>query len=446
MTTFDYDLFVIGTGEAGTTVAEACRAEGWRVAIADDNPFGGTCALRGCNPKRTLAGAVELLHRAQGMHGNGFMGKPALDWEALFDFKERLRTGIPQMSERTLKETGIDTFHGVATFTGTNEITIDGKTLSFRHALIGAGSKPRPLGIPGEEHLTTSDALLSIRSLPSRILFVGAGYISMEFAHAIAASDTSVTLLEYAPSPLLGFDTDLVSMLVRKTREQNIDLRVNSRVDRIVREGGRFRAYAAGTSEPFEADLVVHGAGRIPKTDNLGLDEANIKHDGHKIKVNQYLQSVSNASVYVAGDAHAQGIQLTPVAEQEGAVVAHNLLHGNSSTPDYTAVPSVVFTHPSLASVGMRHDPDNVPTDIQVTFRDTSSKHITTRLGLTSSAFKMLTNRRTRKIEGMHMLGYNVDEVINLFSFAMRSGMTLDQLKRVPWTFPSVTYDTLFRA
>ncbi|HEX3020356.1 MAG TPA: NAD(P)/FAD-dependent oxidoreductase [Chitinispirillaceae bacterium] len=443
MPKFDYDLFVIGTGEAGSTAAHICSAAGWKVAIADDNPFGGTCSLRGCNPKRTLAGIAELIYRHKGMTGKGISGALQIDWGESIYFKDEMTKGISAMHEESFSRSGIDMHHGFATFSGINEVFINNKKISSAKILIASGSKPRTLGIPGENYLITSDQLLMTKDLPSRILFIGAGYISMEFSHVLAAAGKKVTLLEYAPSPLMAFDRDLVSMLVNESLDKGIDIKVNQKVTNIESDGRRFLIYTSGEKEElFESDMVVNGAGRIPNVDQLMLENADINHNRYHIKVNDYLQSVSNKNIYVAGDAHAEGIQLTPVAEMEGKIVAHNLLYGNFKTPDYKAIPSVVFTHPQLAMTGAPADPSS---NMEIIFQDTSRKHITRRLGMSSSAFKLVVDKETNRIRGMHMLGFNVDEVINQFAEAIRNGKTTDDLKEIPWTFPSVTYDIIHR-
>jgi glutathione reductase (NADPH) len=265
----------------------------------------------------------------------------------------------------------------------------------------------------------------------------------MEFSHILAAGGSKITILEYAPSPLAAFDQDLVSMLLQESQKAGIDIKVNIKVVKIECADNRFRIHsAADKEEVFEADLVVHGAGRVPNVERLKLEMADIAHEEYRIKVNEYLQSESNGSIYVAGDAHAAGIQLTPVAEMEGKVAAHNMLHGNSTVPDYLAVPSVVFSYPQLGMVG---DPATPSSNVNIVFQDTSRKHINRRLGMSVSAFKIVTDKTTGQIRGVHMLGYNIDEVINMFAEAIRSGKTVNDLKDIPWTFPSVTYDTIYR-
>lgn len=441
---YDYDLFVIGTGEAGSTAAQICSDAGWKVAIADVNPFGGTCSLRGCNPKRTLAGAAELVYRTAGMKGNGIDTTVSIDWRKLISFKNEMTSGITSMHDHQFAEAGIDTYHGFVTFTGGNQVSVGGKVISSGKILIASGSMPHPLGIEGEQYIMSSDELLDSRQLPDTVVFIGAGYISMELSHILAASGCKVILLEYAQSPLLKFDRDLVKMLVEESNAHGIEIHVNVRVDRIEKKNGKYQISTSG-GKTYEGEMVVHGAGRVPNIAGLKLEKADVQYDKYIIKVNEYLQSTTNRNVYVAGDAHAGGIQLTPVAEQDGIAVAHNMLNGNSIVPDYSVVPSVVFTFPQIGMAGESVPGGKLQSGMDILFYDTSSKRSTRRLGMNRSAFKILYEKAEGKIKGIHMLGYNIDEVINFFALAIRSGTTISDLGHIPFTFPSVTYDTMMR-
>jgi len=191
---------------------------------------------------------------------------------------------------------------------------------------------------------------------------------------------------------------------------------------------------------------VVHGAGRVPNVESLDLAAGNIAAEGYKIELNEYLQSTTNPAVYAAGDARVGIPQLTPVAEIDSRVAAENLLNGNVATPEYNAVPSAALTYPELARVGLLEEEakeQGIPYESH--FVDTSDKHITRRLGLTHSAFHILEDKKSGKILGAHMLGHNVEEVINIFATTIIVGIPVRDLKKIPWVFPTVTYDTLMR-
>ncbi len=353
-----FDLVIIGTGSAASTVAYQGRSAGWQVAVVDSRPFGGTCALRGCDPKKILVGAVEVIDRAHRMNGKGIRAEQVgISWPDLMGFKRSFTGPVPKQREEGFTKAGIGVFHGRARFVGPKAIQVEKDVLTSRYALVATGAKPVTLQIPGEEHLTTSDEFLELNELPRRIVFIGGGYISFEFAHIAARAGAQVTILHRHAQPLGHFDPDLVDQLVQRTRDLGVDVQLQIEADGIERaaSGLTVRASCAGKMCRFEADMVVHGAGRVPEIEDLGLDVAGVQYDAKRgVEVNEYLQSMSNPGVYAAGDSAATGgPPLTPVAGYEGEIVAENMLQGNQRKPNYLGVPSVVFTVPPLASVGL---------------------------------------------------------------------------------------------
>src|SRR2546425_613916 len=173
-----FDLIVIGTGTAGSAAANQCRKAGWEVAIIDSRPFGGTCALRGCDPKKVLVGAAELIDWIRRMEGEGVSSKEAkIDWSSLMRFKRTFTDPVPDNREKGYAKAGIAAFHGRTHFLDQTSLQVGDDTLTGRFILIAAGAKPATLDISGEEHLTTSDEFLELEQLPQRIIFVGGGYI-----------------------------------------------------------------------------------------------------------------------------------------------------------------------------------------------------------------------------------------------------------------------------
>jgi glutathione reductase (NADPH) len=271
-----YDLVAIGTGTAASVAAYRCRAAGWRVAVADHLPFGGTCALRGCDPKKVLVGAAEAIDHARRMSGKGVNGGPAIDWPALIAFKRSFTAPVPQQREEAFAKNGIDAFHGRARFRGPRTVEIEGEILEGRFILIATGAVPMPLGIAGEEHLATSTDFLELDRLPRRLVLVGGGYIAAEFSHIAARAGAEVTVLEQMDRVLPQFDPDLVGRLVAKSRSLGIELRLSTRVEAIERSpaGLRVVTKSARNKSGIEADLVVHAAGRVPDLGALDLGQA----------------------------------------------------------------------------------------------------------------------------------------------------------------------------
>src|SRR3984893_14327860 len=224
-----FDVIAIGTGSAASTVASRCREAGWQVAIVDSRPFGGTCALRGCDPKKVLVGAAEAVDWTRRMKGRGIQAaKLRIDWPELMRFKRSFTEPVPKRREEGFAKAGIAAFHGRARFVGPTAVQVGKETLEARYVVIAAGEVPADLGIPGAEHLTTSDQFLDLNELPRRILFIGGGYIAFEFAHVAACVGSQVTILQRGPRPLALFDPDLVDQLVERTRELGIDVHLGA--------------------------------------------------------------------------------------------------------------------------------------------------------------------------------------------------------------------------
>ena len=320
--------------------------------------------------------------------------------------------------------------------------------LEARYVVVAAGMKPADLKIPGTEHLMTSDQFLELDRLPRRIAFVGGGYISFEFAHVAARAGAEVTIIHRGERPLPRFDPDLVDLLVERTRKLGVRVELRTAVKGIERTADVLTVHASTTDEhrPFQADLVVHGAGRVPEIDDMDLAAAGVEWDERGVKVNEYLQSVSNPSVYAAGDAAASGgPPLTPVAGYEGGIVAANLLNGNKTTADYNGIPSVAFTVPPLAAVGLQEATARQQgLHMRVHMERTSGWYSSLRIAEEYSAFKVLIEEGTERILGAHLLGPHTEETINLFALTIRSRLSARDLKETIFAYPTHASDIAY--
>jgi glutathione reductase (NADPH) len=303
--TKQYDLVIVGTGAAATTAAMRVRAAGWKVAIIDFRPFGGTCALRGCDPKKVLVSGTAALDYAHRMHNNGVAGNVHIDWPKLMAFKRTFTDPVPKTMEQRYLEKGIDMYHGKARFIGKNSLEVEGKALEAKHVLLASGAEPAKLDIPGEEHLATHEVFLDLDALPRRIVLVGGGYIAAEFSHIAARAGAAVTIFQSGERILKKFDAEVVDWLMESFKTLGIDVRTRARVEAIqkTRTGYAVRASADGKSISVDTDLVIHAAGRKPALQFLELEKADITTENSRLKLNDYLQSVSNPVVYAAGDA-----------------------------------------------------------------------------------------------------------------------------------------------
>jgi glutathione reductase (NADPH) len=445
-----FDLVVIGSGSAARSVASPCRAAGWTVAMIDRQPFGGTCALRGCDPKKVLVGAAAAADGARLLAGKGVdAGALRIDWPELMRFKSTFTDPYPGKVLAGLAREGIEAFQASARFVGPAAVAVGDTVLEATRAIvIAAGARPDDLPIAGRERLVSSDRFLELPALPASLVFVGGGYISFEFAHVAARAGAAVTILHRGARPLEEFDPDLVDRLVARSRDLGIRVEVGAEFQAVEPLDGRYRTtFANGpTQAHVDADLVVHGAGRVPDVDDLDLDTGRVARTRDGIGVNAYFQSTSNPRVYAAGDCAAtDGPRLTPVAAYEGGIVAENLLRGNHMMPDYTAIPTVAFTVPPLARVGLTEEEGRARgLKFRVHQEDTAAWYSSRRLGESAAASKVLVDETTGQILGAHLLGPNADETINLFALAMRTGVTASRFKEMLWVYPTHASDTRY--
>ncbi|MGB3829655.1 MAG: NAD(P)/FAD-dependent oxidoreductase [Ornithinimicrobium sp.] len=441
-----YDLIVIGAGMAGVAAANKCAARGWRVGIVDSLPYGGTCALRGCDPKKILRRGAEIIDSARLMQGKGITEAGlSINWADLMKHKRGFTDPVPQSMEDNLAGNGVETLHGHARFTGPQRIEVDGVPYEAQRFLIAAGARPRPLDFPGQEYLIDSADFLNLETLPPRILCVGGGFISFEFAHIAARANSSVTIVDRGSRPLKGFDPDLVELLVDRGRQVGIDLVRSSTITAIepAERGYRVTLETSGDRRVVETDLVVHGAGRIADLSGMGLEAAGVDWCERGVLVSDHLQSPTNPAIWAAGDsADTPGMPLTPVAVSEAKVAASNMLKDATTTPDYSGVPTAVFTIPELARVGMlESEAREQGIDLAVRYSDTSTWYSNYRVGEHTAAAKILIDQSTDQIVGAHLLGPEYGEVINTLGLAIKLGLTTAQLRSATAAYPTVGSD-----
>ena len=442
----NYDVVVIGTGTAGYTLAYRCNKAGKSVAIVDSRPYGGTCAMRGCQPKKYLVAAAEVVHRSGSMLNIGVDRTPKVNWRELIRSKDAFVDTVPKKTEAGFKEAGIDTYHGRARFIGLKKIQVSNQILTGECLVIATGAKPARLDVPGEQHLTTSEEFMNLVTLPNEIIFIGGGYISFEFAHVANQAGSKVTLIHRDSLPLKHFEIELVEELVSASLTSGIDVQLNVPVKKIEKQNGKFTVSGGNkTLLKFKADLVVHGAGRVPNLEGLDLDVANVEHSCDGINVNGFMQSISNPAIYAVGDAVAAPFRLAPVGDMEGKLAAENILHGNMEKADYSAIPSVVFSLPPLASVGLTEfEIGKESSEIKVNKGDMATWPTSKRIGQKQAAYKVIIDKDSRKILGAHILGHNAGELINIFTMAMKFNLTTDQLQEVLWAYPTYTSDVKY--
>lgn len=440
----DFDFIALGSGTAAMVAAMRARRAGLSVAVVDERPFGGTCALRGCDPKKMLVAGAEVVDAQRRMAANGIDGKVRIDWPELIRFKRTFTDPVPHKHARLYEEAGIAAFRGTARFAGPNALRIGDTEIGAGKLLIASGAVPVPLGISGEEHVIDTEAFLAMDKLPRRIAFVGGGYVAAEFSHIAARAGADVTVLQRGPRLLAPFEPELVGWLMDSFDRIGVTVFTGTEVEAVDRRAGGYRVHAKkeGEEVAVEADLVVHAAGRAPALDRLGLATGKIATENGKLKLNQFLQSVSNPAVYAAGDAAQRGPPLTPVASHDAKVVAANVVGGNSRIPDYRGVPSVAFTLPPIAAVGMS---ERAAAEAGLRFRARCARvsdwYSARRVAEPVYGYKTLVEEGSERILGAHLVGPHAEELINLFGLAIRHGLCADDLRQTMFAYPTAASD-----
>tara|TARA_R110001592_G_scaffold33461_2_gene115840 strand:+ start:1792 stop:3138 length:1347 start_codon:yes stop_codon:yes gene_type:complete len=440
----EFDVLVIGSGMAGMTIANKCAKKGLKTAVTDSRPYGGTCALRGCDPKKILIGAAEIIDRAHKMKGLGLSGNQQIDWPALMTFKNEFVSKMPVNVELGYKKSGVTMFHGAAEFKSPNSVLIGDDLLTAKNIVVSTGARPVNLNIPGGDIPIDSTGFLDLAALPKHITFIGGGYIAMEFAHLAARAGSKVTIFHRGKRPLESFDPDMVDHLVEATKALGIELHLETEVIAIEKKDSGFSVAAKknGIKKSFSTDLVVNAAGRVPELDGLNLEAAGIAYSQKGIEVNGYLQSTSNLNVYAAGDAAASpGLNLTPIAVMEGHAVAANIIRGNSKTPDYLEMPSAVFTLPTLSSVGLTEERAREKgIAYQVKSGNAVNWYNAKRINEPTYAFKVLSDSDGH-ILGAHLIGPHAEETINLFAMAIKAKLKTEDIRNMIYAYPSMGSD-----
>lgn len=428
-----YDVIVIGTGTSGQTAALELAAEGLNVAIIEqsDTP-GGICALHGCQAKKYFYEIAEIVAKSTHLLGLGIAEVPKTRWQDITTAKNTFTSTVPDNTVANLKGNAISYVAGTAVFKDNRHITVGSTLLAADYFIIASGAEPMRLPFPGNEHLLTSNDFLARESLPSRLAFIGGGFISFEFAHFAARIHDicrEITILEAGQRPLAPFDKDMVEQLVHSSDADGIKVRYPVEVTAVEKSGEEFIVHING-EKPLVVDLVINGAGRSPAISDLNLDAAGVDYSGRGISVDQGMRS-SVDTIFAVGDC-ADTVQLARVADREGLAAAKNVLaargEGDADRIDYDAVAAVLFAYPQLAMVGKTEEQlieeetrywKNMDTELSwPTYR---------RVGLRRAAFKILVDENDH-ILGAHILSDNATGIINTFRMAMLHGIDIRRL------------------
>lgn len=436
MTEFDYDYFVIGAGSGGVASARRAAAYGARVAIAESVRVGGTCVLRGCVPKKLLIYGVHFHEEFEDARGYGWtIDHARLDWGKLIAAKDRELDRLNAIYIKMLQDSKVEIIDAHASIIAPHKIKLGSRTVSAKHILVATGGRPELPQIPGIEHVITSDGALDLKHLPKRMVIVGGGYIAVEFAGIFNAAGVEVTQLIRADMILRGFDADVRAHLSTEMQKKGITIKHATRLVRIDKTGETYRLM---TDEGafIETDLVMYATGRVPNTEGLGLDSvgAHLNKRG-AVAVDEW-QKTTVHNIYAIGDV-TDRLNLTPVAIAEGRALAETLFNRNPMKMDHACVPSAVFSQPPVGTVGLTEERARMHHGIDIyraTFRP--MKHTISGRD-EKTMMKLVVDRISDKVLGIHMVGPDAPEIIQGLAIAVKAGLTKRDFDRTVAIHPT---------
>ncbi len=424
---YDFDLFVIGGGSGGVRAARMAAGTGARVAIAESYRYGGTCVIRGCVPKKLLSYAAHFHEDFEDAAGFGWeVGPRRFDWAKLIANKDREIDRLEGIYQKLLDNAGVKRHHGHARLLDAHRVEVGDKVFSAETMLIATGGTPSfPLG-HGWEHAISSNEAFHLDALPERVVIYGGGYIAVEFAGIFNGLGSQVTQIYRGPQILRGFDDDVRDTLAAELVKKGIDLVVETTIDSIEKaeQGLVLHLFDGGR---LDCDLLMAATGRKPNVENLGLDAAGVElNDRGAIKVDA-LSCTSQPNIYALGDV-TDRINLTPVAIEEAMAFVDTVYRGRERAMDHSDVPSAVFSHPPVSTVGLTETQARGKVgDIDVyrsTFRPL--KHTLTGRD-EKTMMKMIVERASQRVIGIHVVGLDAPEIVQGMAVAIKAGATKQQ-------------------
>lgn len=420
----EFDYLVIGAGSGGIASARRAAEYGARVCVVEQAALGGTCVNVGCVPKKVMWNAASLLEGLEDAPGYGIDARlEGFDWPALCAAREAYITRLNGIYASNLERSGVTLVRGRAHLTGPGRAQVGERELNAAHLLVAVGSRPRRPDIHGAGLGIDSDGFFALRERPRRVVVVGAGYIAVELAGVLHALGSDVSLAVRRDSVLREFDAMLGERLVEQMRAAGLQVHTGFVPARLEGEPGAYRLQAEGGAT-LEADEVVWAIGREPLTAELGLEAAGIECErGGHIRVNAW-QNTTAAGHYAVGDVTGRA-ELTPVAIAAGRRLADRLFGGQSERRlDYENIPSVVFSHPPIGSVGLseaaareRHGDavavyETVFTDMYYALGERKPK----------TCAKLVCAGPDERVVGVHIIGRGADEMLQGFAVAVKLG------------------------
>jgi len=428
MSKFDFDLFVIGAGSGGVRAARIAAGHGARVGICESSRVGGTCVIRGCVPKKLLSYAAHFHEEFEDAAGYGWeVGESRFNWSRLIANKDREIDRLNNVYLGLLENSGVKLFPHHGKMISPHEVQVGDETISADKILIATGGRPWVPEIPGAELGITSDEAFHLEALPKSVVVVGGGFIACEFAGIFNGLGSKVVQIYRGEQILRGFDHDVQDTLAAEMQKKGIGIRLKTNVTELIRGADGPITIKLDDGSELQAETVMFATGRVPNVRGLGLRDADVHASpGGMIPVNEFSQT-NLPNVFAVGDV-TNRVNLTPVALMEGHAFADTEFGGNPRPVNHGFVPSAVFSHPPVATVGFSEKEAAVHYGELDVYKSvfTPMKH-TLSGRQEKTMMKLLVQASTDKVVGLHVVGMDAPEIVQGFAVAIKSGLTKQQ-------------------
>ncbi len=441
MTSYDFDLFVIGGGSGGVRAGRVAASMGKRVGVAEEHRFGGTCVIRGCVPKKLLVYASEFPEHFHDAKGYGWtVGEASFDWATLIAAKDNEITRLEGLYRKGLDNNKATVFDSRAELIDAHTVLIKstGKTVTCDHILIATGGRPNPhVALPGHELCITSNEAFDIPALPKVIIIEGGGYIALEFANIFHGLGSKVTVVYRGKEILSRFDHDVRQGLHKAMVDKGITILTETKLEGVRRgTDGRLHVIMSN-GMALDADQVMLAVGRIPNTQGLGLEAAGVAMDAQGAVIVDEFSRTSQPNIFAVGDV-TNRVQLTPVAIHEAMCLIETAFKDNPTKPDHDLIATGVFTRPEIGTVGLSEEAAAKKFgDLDIFRAEFRPMKATLSGSQEKMLMKLVVDAKSQRVVGAHVMGPDAGEMAQLLAIPMKMGATKADFDRTMAVHPT---------
>lgn len=440
---YDYDYLVIGGGSGGIASANRAGMHGEKVALIEESVLGGTCVNLGCVPKKVMWYVAEMMesfkHYGEG-YGIKFNGEPTLDFKKMVENREKYISFLHKAYKSGLDSNNVELIKGKASFVDDSTVEVNGNFYTAKHILIATGGRPKRLDIPGGDLGVVSDGVFDLTELPKSVAVIGGGYIGVEMSNIFHALGSDTHMFVRKPQPLYNFDSIICEGFAEISEREGRNIHTSKTVEKVEQLGEKHYKLFFADGTAHETELIIWATGRVPNTEGLNVEAAGVNlYPGGYVEVDQY-QNTTGSNVYSVGDVTGR-VELTPVAIAAGRRLSERLFNNQTDEYlDYTNIPTVIFTHPPIGTIGMTEEQvrdQYNEEDIKVYQTSFTSMHSSITSNRQKSYMKLVCVGKEEKVVGLHGIGKGMDEILQGFAVAIQMGATKRDFDRTVAIHPT---------